>query len=99
MTNTELLLLAKDSMIEEKELELNQYSQYGLEKSSGLKIEKSRIKTLEENLSNLDSIKIEIMYKSVEVNEELKQELENLVNKMKNYIVPPRFYLRVSTIL
>ena len=44
MTNTELLLLAKESMIEEKELELNQYSQYGLEKSSGLKIAKSKNK-------------------------------------------------------
>ena len=43
-------------MLEEKELELNQYSQYGLEKYSGLKIVKIRIKSLEEDLSNLESI-------------------------------------------
>ena len=58
-----------------------------------------RINALEENLNNLELIKIDIEYKSVEVNEELKQELENLNNKMKNYIVPQRLYLRVSTIL
>merc|ERR1711957_504521 len=37
VTNTELLLLAKEEL-EEKELELNQSSQYGSEKDSGLKI-------------------------------------------------------------
>ena len=70
--NTELLLLAKDKNIGENQLELNQSSQYSLEKGSGLKISEVRIKTLEENLSNLESIKIEIEHKSVEVNKELK---------------------------
>ena len=74
-TNTELLFLAKEKEkekekeIEEKQLELNQSSQYGLDKGSGLKIAEVRIKSLEENLSNLESIKIEIEHKSVEVNE------------------------------
>merc|ERR1712161_113841 len=92
VTNTELLLLAKEVMLEEKELELNQSSQYGLEKDSGLKIAEVRIKSLEDDLSNIESIKIEIEQKSIEVieanerkgvehekiNEELRQELENL---------------------
>ena len=43
-------------MLEEKKLELNQYSQYGLEKDSGLKIVEIRIKSLEEDLSNLESV-------------------------------------------
>merc|ERR1712161_125169 len=60
VTNTELLLLAKEVMMEEKELELNQSSQYGLEKDSGLKIAEVRIKSLEDDLSNIESIKIEI---------------------------------------
>merc|ERR1712238_282110 len=78
VTNTELLLLAKEVMLEEKELELNQSSQYGLEKDSGLKIAEVRIKSLEDELSNIESIKIEIEQKNNEVNEVLRQELENL---------------------
>merc|ERR1712238_58411 len=95
VTNTELLLLAKEEELEEKELELNQSSQYGSEKDSGLKIAEVRIKSLEDDLSNLESIKIEIEQKSIEVieanerkgvehekiNEELRQELENLGNE------------------
>ena len=99
VTNTELLLLAKEVMLEEKEFELNQSSQDCLEKISSLKITEVRIKSLKDDLSNLESIKIEIEHKIVEVNEELKQELMNLGNEMKNYMVPPRFYLRLSTIL
>ena len=68
-------------------------------KGSSLMIAEVRINALEENLNNLELIKIDIEYKSVEVNEELKQELMNLGNEMKNYMVPPRFYLRLSTIL
>merc|ERR1712238_581680 len=81
VTNTELLLLAKEEELEEKELELNQSSQYGSEKDSGLKIAEVRIKSLEDDLSNLESIKIEIEDKNNEVNEELRQELENLGNE------------------
>merc|ERR1712238_279326 len=95
VTNTELLLLAKEEELEEKELELNQSSQYGSEKDSGLKIAEVRIKSLEDDLSNIESIKLEIEQKSIEVNEanerkgvehekineELRQELENLGNK------------------
>merc|ERR1711957_867050 len=84
VTNTELLLLAKEEELEEKELELNQSSQYGSEKDSGLKIAEVRIKSLEDDLSNLESIKIEIEDKNVEhekINEELRQELENLGNE------------------
>ena len=75
VTNTELLLLAKEVMLEEKEFELNQSSQDCLEKISSLKITEVRIKSLKDDLSNLESIKIEIEHKIVEVNEELKQEL------------------------
>merc|ERR1712238_471138 len=92
VTNTELLLLAKEEELEEKELEINQSSQYGSEKDSGLKIAEVRIKSLEDDLSNIESIKIEIEQKSIEVNEAnerkgvehekinevLRQELENL---------------------
>ena len=99
VTNTELLLLAKEEELEEKDIGFNQSSQYSLEKGSSLKISEVRIKAQEEDLSNLESIKIEIKYKSLEANEELKQELKTLGNEMKNYMVPPRFYLRVSIIL
>merc|ERR1712238_443011 len=84
VTNTELLLLAKEEELEEKELELNQSSQYGSEKDSGLKIAEVRIKSLEDDLSNIESIKLEIEQKNVEhekINEELRQELENLGNE------------------
>merc|ERR1712161_14440 len=81
VTNTELLLLAKEEELEEKELELNQSSQYGSEKDSCLKIAEVRIKSLEDDLSNLESIKLEIEDKNNEVNEELRQELENLGNE------------------
>ena len=81
VTNTELLLLAKEEELDEKELELNQSSQYGSEKDSGLKIAEVRIKSLEDDLSNIESIKIEIEDKNNEVNEELRQELENLGNE------------------
>merc|ERR1712238_523073 len=95
VTNTELLLLAKEEELEEKELELNQSSQYGSEKDSGLKIAEVRIKSLEDDLSNIESIKLEIEQKSIEVNEanerkgvehekineELRQQLENLGNE------------------
>ena len=40
-----------------------------------------------------------MQHEGVEVNEELKQELKTLGNEMKNYMVPPRLYLRVSRIL
>ena len=50
-------------------------------------------------MSNVEFIKIKLEHQSVEVNKELKQELENLGNKMKNYTVRPRFYSRVSIIL
>merc|ERR1711957_572848 len=76
VTNTELLL-AKEEELDEKELELNQSSQYGSEKDSGLKIAEVRIKSLEDDLSNIESIKLEIEQKSVEhekINEELRQE-------------------------
>ena len=86
-------------MLEEKEFERNQSSQYGLEKGSSLKIAEVKINALEEELSILESITIEIEHKSVEINGELKQELNNLGNEMKNYMVPTRFYLRVSIIL
>ena len=99
VTNTELLLLAKEEELEEEELDFNQSSRYGLENDSALKIVEVRIKVLEEDLSNIEYIKIGIGFKSVKVNEELKQELMDLGTKMKNHIVPPRFYLRVSTIL
>ena len=84
VTNTELLLLAKEEELDEKELELNQSSQYGSEKDSGLKIAEVRIKSLEDDLSNIESIKLEIEKKNVEhekINEELRQELENLGNE------------------
>merc|ERR1712161_153689 len=84
VTNTELLLLAKEEELEEKELELNQSSQYGSEKDSGLKIAEVRIKSLEDDLSNIESIKLEIEQKNVKhekINEELRQELENLGNE------------------
>ena len=70
VTNTELLLLAKKVMLEEKEFELNKSSQDCLEKGSSLKITKVRINALKDDLSNIESIKIEIVHKRVEVNEE-----------------------------
>ena len=71
-TNTELLLLAKEKNIDENQLELNQSSQYSLEKCSGFNILEVRIRALDENWSNLEYIKIKIEHKSVEVNKELK---------------------------
>ena len=43
VTNTELLLLAKEEELEENKLELNHSSQYGLETVSSLKIAEVRI--------------------------------------------------------
>ena len=60
--NNVLLLLAKEEML--KLFELNQSSKYGLVKDSSLKFADVRIKSLEEDLSNLKSIKIEIEHKS-----------------------------------
>ena len=60
--NNVLLLLAKEEEL--KLFELNQSSKYGLVKDSSLKFADVRIKSLEEDLSNLKSIKIEIEHKS-----------------------------------